>query len=397
MKPAAPNNPQQSVPTWVLDRVFSANFRLSSYLLNAMTVNTGLASAFEVDQSQLAQLRDDLSISALIFNSPFLAYAPTLSTPEDWRSFIDGRTPTKTLVDLRKKMPELSIVDSMLLEQANRSYVGAMYDVLNMSALAAPLLGISNDLAAYLRSVPQHEIDLAISERRVPLFQWRIQNRLFWYEAVAGTLTPELVAHYLMDTSPTRADRMPHSGVWGHFQLPRLAVDGYCEAFIKLGCRAMSVATLFNVTPKRTRDLYTLLHGESSPSGKQPDSAIWYLDSGSRRVQSTFQVWLFRCALASDLNIPSAFLAAMDVSNRMFREDRLPTERALHLLRSFASNNELAIKTCRSCGTPYLASNAAARIELSNSFQCPCCTGVLSSPNAPNRKRLRGRPRLKRV
>lgn len=376
------------LPTWVLDRVMSANFRLSSYLINAMAVSPDFAGVYMAEQEALKRLRDDHEQAAIVFCTPFLAFAPSLSTPEDWKCFIEGTTPTVALDRVQAQLPELTVMDTMLLEQGNRSYVGALYDVLNMSPLAAPLLGISNELADYLRSVPQHTLDLAISERRLPLFRWRIVNKLFWFEAGAGKLTREIVAHYLMDLAPMRADRLPHSAPWGNFRLPRYLVEAYSEAFIRLRCRAKSVAALFNVNTTAIRQMYAQIHGESSPSGQPPASAMWYLESAGRRVQATFQIWLFRCALSVDTTIAEAFISAMDVSGRVFgATSKVPPERAFHLARSMATEDELAIRPCRSCGTAYLASNSAMKIELSHSFLCPCCTGTLSATNAAKGRR----------
>lgn len=381
------------LPQWVLDRIMSANFRLTTYIVNALAVTRTLAPLFDAEHEDIARLRDDHETSSLIFGAPFLAFLPTLSSPEDWKSYIDGRTPTTSVGTLAKSMPTLTPVQHMQLEQANRAYLTALYDVLNMSLLAAPILGMSVELAEYLRSVPQHKIDLAIAERRIPLFKWRLPNRIFWFEAVAGRLTADTVAHYIMDSSPIRSDRLPHSGPWGNFHLSRFVRMAYCEGFIRMRCRAKSVAALFDTTPEKMRELYLQIHGESSPSGQQPASAVWYLESASRRVQSTALLWLFRSALAEAATIPEAFICAMDVCRRLFGDAFMPAERAFHLTRSMSTDEDLAIRSCRSCGTPYLASNTAPKIELANSFQCPCCSGALSSPNSPLHRKQRGRPR----
>jgi len=381
------------LPNWVLDRILSANFRLTTYIVNSLAVTKGLSAVFDTEHEDIAKLRDDYETASLIFGTPFLTFLPTLSSAEDWRSYIEGRTPTSLVSKIEGMMPELTLIQSMQLEQANRAYVTALYDVLNMSLLAAPLLGMPVDLAEYLRSVPQHKADLAIAERRIPLFKWRLANRLFWFEAAAGRLTADMVAHYLMDNSPIRSDRLPHSGPWGNFHLPRFARLAYCEGFLRLRCRAKSVAALFDVTPDKMRELYLRIHGESSPSGQQPASAVWYLESASRRVQSTTLIWLFRGALAEEATVPEAFIFAMDICRRLFGDDFLPAERAFHLARSMSTDEDLAIRACRSCSTPYLASNTSPRIELARSFQCPCCSGALSSPNSPLRRKQRGRPR----
>lgn len=384
---------QFMLPQWVLDRIMSANFRLTTYMVNALAVTKSLAAQFDAEHEDMSRLRDDHQTASLIFGTPFLAFLPTLSSPEDWKTYIDGRTLTTSVGALAKSMPDLTLVQKMQLEQANRAYVTALYDVLNMSLLAAPMLGMSVELAEYLRTVPQHKVDLAIAERRIPLFKWRLPNRIFWFEAAAGRLTSDTVAHYIMDSSPIRSDRLPHSGAWGNFHLSRFVRMAYCEGFIRLRCRAKCVAALFDTTPEKMRELYLQIHGESSPSGQQPASAVWYLESASRRVQSTTLLWLFRSALAEGATIPEAFICAMDVARRLFSDGFMPAERAFHLTRSMSTDEDLAIRACRSCGTPYLASNTAPKIELANSFQCPCCTGALSSPNSPLHRKQRGRPR----
>ncbi|SPK77431.1 conserved protein of unknown function (plasmid) [Cupriavidus taiwanensis] len=381
------------LPNWVLDRIMSANFRLTTYMVNSLAVTKDLAAVFDTEHEDIAKLRDDYETASLIFGTPFVTFLPTLPSAEDWRCYIQGRTPTAPLSKLEGMMPALTLVQSMQLEQANRAYITALYDVLNMSVLAAPLLGMSVELAEYLRSVPQHKVDLAIAERRIPLFKWRLSNRLFWFEAAAGRLTSDMVAHYLMDNSPIRSDRLPHSGPWGNFHLSRFARLAYCEGFIRLRCRAKSVAALFDITPDKMREMYLRIHGESSPSGQQPASAVWYLESASRRVQSTMLIWLFRSALAEEASVPEAFICAMDISRRLFGDEFMPAERAFHLSRSMSTDEDLAIRSCRSCSTPYLASNTAPKIELAQSFQCPCCSGALSSPNSPLRRKQRGRPR----
>ncbi|HBO79980.1 MAG TPA: hypothetical protein DD502_17720, partial [Cupriavidus sp.] len=225
-------NPSRSIfeqfilPSWVQDRALSANLRISNYVVNAVAVRPELERVFRVTHSDLFSLRSDQTHSNKVFCTPFLAFAPALSSVADWRSFIEGGIPTITMERLQASLPaDLSIVERLALEHTNRSYITALYDMLNMSVLAAPLIGISNELAAYLRSVPQHEMDVAISERLVPLFHWRFADEMFWLETHAGRLTRELIAHFLMESSPMRTDKLPHSEPWGKFRLENFVRD----------------------------------------------------------------------------------------------------------------------------------------------------------------------------
>ncbi|WP_066733014.1 FlhC family transcriptional regulator [Cupriavidus sp. D384] len=377
------------VPSWVQDRALSANLRISNYVVNAMAVRPDLERVFRVSHSDLFALRSDQTHANKVFCTPFLAFAPALSSVADWRSFIEGGMPTMTMQRLKDSLPnDLSIVERLALESTNRSYVTALYDLLNMSVLAAPLVGISNELAAYLRSIPQHKMDVAISERMVPLFHWRFADEVFWLETHAGRLTRELIAHFLMQASPLHTDRLPHSEPWGNFRLENFVREALLEAFLYFGCRAKSVSSLFNISIDVVREAYRRIHDKASPSGQPPSSLTWFIETAPRRVQSTFQIWLFRSAIASEVSTPESFVATMDINKAFFADDcKVPPERSMHLARSMAMNEELAVWPCRKCGTPYLASNSSAKIELSHSFTCPCCNGTLTATRGGNRRR----------
>lgn len=379
---------QLLLPTWVHDRVLSANLRLNNYVVNAVAVQPGLEAVFEVSNENLVALRSDYDQAAKVFSTPFLAYLPTLETVNDWRAFVDGRTPTATMDRLIASLPELSIVERQGLEQENRTYINALYDVLNMSVVAAPLLGISNEVAEFLRSIPQYRLDAAISNLLLPLFKWRFADELFWMETLNKRLSRDLVAHYIMAASPLRLDRIEHSEPWTVFRAERFISDALFEGFLYFGCRAKSVSALFPNSLDDARKAYTRLHGKPSPSGKPPSSLIWYLNSPGRRVESTFQTWLFRSALSCEVSIPESFLATLDVGRAFYGDDSsVPPERALHLARTMSINEDLATRPCRTCGTPYLASNSSEKIELAQSFVCPCCNGSLTSPRSGPRRR----------
>ncbi len=157
-------------PAWVLDRTMSANLRLSMAMVSTLAVKPEFEPVFGAKKDDLQKLRDDSEHSSTVLCSPFLVFSPTFETPADWACFTDGSTSTLAYDRLAEATPPLSPLDKMLLEQNNRTYVGALYDVLNMSLLAAPMLGISTELAEYLRTLPQHRVELAISSRAVPLF-----------------------------------------------------------------------------------------------------------------------------------------------------------------------------------------------------------------------------------
>lgn len=375
-------------PAWVLDRIMSANLRLSMAMVSTLAVKPEFEPVFGAKKDDLQKLRDDAEHSSAVLCSPFLVFSPTLETPADWACFTDGSTSTLAYDRLAAATPLLSPLDKMLLEQSNRTYVGALYDVLNMSLLAAPMLGISIELAEYLRTLPQHRVELAISSRAVPLFKWRLPNSLFWAEAGGSRFSREIIAHYLMEHCPVRTDKLPHSGAWGSLRIGRALSEAYAEAFVRFRCRAKGVASLFSMSVNTVRQMYIRINGESSPPGHSPTSSAWYLDSAGRRLQSTFYLWLFRTAIATDASIPEAFISAVDISRHMFGDDtKLSPDRAFHLSRSMATAHELTVRACRTCSTSYLASAG----ELAHAALCPSCSGTLSSPNVGRVGRTRPR------
>lgn len=96
-------NPSRSIfeqfilPSWVQDRALSANLRISNYVVNAVAVRPELERVFRVTHSDLFSLRSDQTHSNKVFCTPFLAFAPALSSVADWRSFIEGGIPTITM------------------------------------------------------------------------------------------------------------------------------------------------------------------------------------------------------------------------------------------------------------------------------------------------------------
>ncbi|GAB7548780.1 hypothetical protein CS8_084760 [Cupriavidus sp. 8B] len=375
-------------PAWLRDRTTSANLRLSMAMANTLAVKPDFEPVFGAKKEDLQALRDNVEQSSQILCSPFLAFTPTLETPADWACFTDGTTSTLAYDRLADSTPALTPLDKLLLEEHNRVYVGALYDVLNISLLAAPLLGISIELAEFLRTLPQHRVELAISSRAIPLFKWRFASPIFWTEASSGRLSSEVLAHYLMEHCPLRTDKLPHSGAWGGLRMPRPLSEAYAEALLHFRCRAKSVASLFKMSVTNVRKDYIRIHGESSPSGHSPTSSAWYLDSAGKRLQSTFHIWLFRAAIASEATIPGAFIAAVDISKHLFGDDsKLSADRAFHLSRSMASEHDLAVRGCRTCGTAYLTASG----DLAHAVLCPSCSGTLTSPNFGRVGRTRAR------
>ncbi|MFS8981160.1 FlhC family transcriptional regulator [Cupriavidus necator] len=371
------------------ERIRSTNYHLTDYMEEALIRHAAFASTFGIRKEEIESLRKNEPAFRMLMGMPFMTVVPTINSVEDWKSIVSGRTTTVAVDKIRQQTPALDSVDKILLYHNNRAYVWLMVELLHASILAAPLLGISLELAEYLRYLPQHHLDLAVSRIQFPIFRWRIAEPVFFIEHGADRTSYDLLAHYFMRFSQIDLGKQEGKQEWTRLRLDRLQTDVYGRLLTGMGCRASSVASLLSINPAKARKLYLEQQGESSPCGQMPSSVAWHFESSSARVQSTVFLWLYRVCANTGANVPEALIAAYDVVAQTFGSDlRLTADRATYLARTMAEESELSLAACRACGTDYLIANSAPRIELSRSYACPACSGTLSS--SPWRRRQRG-------
>ena len=107
----------------------------------------------------------------------------------------------------------------------------------------------------------------------------------------------------------------------------------------------------------------------------QPEFAHVVRRASGQPPARTLLVWLYRCALANEANIPEALIAANDIVAKLFGDDLVITaDRANHLTRSMAMDSTPDMAPCRTCGTDYVLSNGEGKIELAKDFVCPGCS-----------------------
>lgn len=370
------------------DRIRSANYYLTDFLTEALGSHRDFELTLRVSKKNLDSIRTNEAAYRDLMGTSFLVVTPTLTEVNDWKSLTDHTTSTLAIDKLRKDTPRLNGQDQIRLFYNNRQYLWMLVELLHTSVLAAPLLGISQELADYLRKVPQHVLDLGIAQVEFPIFRWRISSKLFWTEYQSDRVSPEALAHYFLASTPVRADRLEHKHSWSNLRLHRYQSKVYSEMLIRQHCRASTVGSLLAISPATSRRLYMEIHGVSSPSGKVPSSLNWYFEAPTYRQQATMMVSLYRMALATGANVPAAFIAAFDVMQSLFGSDlKLTADRACHICRAMASSAEVELAPCRICSTPYLIANTGPRIELSHNFACPSCSASLSHQTVAKRKR----------
>ncbi|CAJ0726709.1 FlhC family transcriptional regulator [Ralstonia insidiosa] len=375
------------LPDRITDRIRSINYQLADFMGTCMLRHREVAPVFGVRPEELAMLAQNAAGQRQLMGTPFLVVTPMFKNVEDWRSLIKKTTPTLAIDKVKAEFGNLDPSLKMSLFHQNKDYVWMVVDLLHSTPVAAQLLGMPQDLADYLVTVSQHELELAIFGANFPMFRWRFENPMFWLEYSANLISEETICHHVMNAGDSRAPRPLQRERWGNFRVGRAQMERYTEALIGLRCRASSVASMFPGTAATARALYRQIHGESSPCGLMPSSSSWYVESVSSRIQSTTLIWLYWSALAARANEPEAFITALDTVGRLFGDAaRLTPDRAFHLARSVSTGSDLSMSSCRTCSTHYLTCNTTPKIELAASFYCPSCTGALTAPR-------KGKPR----
>ncbi|SAL06755.1 transcriptional activator FlhC [Caballeronia arationis] len=384
------------LPTYLAEKIQRTNYSLTAVMHKVLARYSDADAFFGVSFENMETLKAHAVPMAKLMNMPFLALSPALQDPRDWSTFVDGIMHSQTVTKLSSAMPFVDDVTARDIFHYNCSYVSLLKDVLHQNVLAAPLLGISFELAEYLMSLPIGRLEAAIGGIRFPLYRWRFDDALFWIEYPAGHLTEESVAHYVMRTSTLKASALPYKNLWSDLRLDRAKREVYARLMMTQGCRASTATNLFSLNSAITRNTYRQIHGVSSPCGNSASSLTWYVERPVQRLQATMLVWLYRCALKNGANIPEALIASNDVLDKMFGPRLLlSADRANHLTRSMAMDSRLNVAPCRSCGTDYILSNDEGKIELAKDFVCPGCESDLrprhSEPRSKGKKRSKSK------
>ncbi|MFC4524757.1 FlhC family transcriptional regulator [Cupriavidus pinatubonensis] len=370
------------------DRIRSANYHLTDHLAELLGAHPELEQMLHIGKGAVEKVRKAEATQRDLMGTPFLVVVPTLSEVQDWRCLSENTTTTLAIDNLRSQLPGWTNDDKLRLFYNNRHYIWLMVELLHVSILAAPLLGITKELAEYLRSLPQHVLDMAIARVDFPIFRWRLHSKTFWIDFDSNRLGSDSNGHHLLTSTPLRADHMATRNSWTNLRLEPFQKKVYSEMMVRSHCRASTITSLLGITSTRTRKLFQQIHGKSSPSGQLPRSTAWYFEHPTHRLQATMIVSLYRIALAFGANVPEAFIAAYDLFDIFFgTASKLSADRACHICRTMSTDAQLALAPCRVCRAPYLIANAAPRIELSHAFSCPGCSGLLGGANGAARRR----------
>ncbi|MFL9995240.1 FlhC family transcriptional regulator [Paraburkholderia sediminicola] len=375
------------VPEWQTDQIQSANFDFVEYMRWLLMSDGRFNEIFKVERKEIEHLRLNQSSLRSLLNTPFLMVAPTLTTVEDWRCFVENTATTVAVDRLRDALPPVQGIELFAIRNQNQRFMTLASNLIHTSVLAAPLLGITPDVADYLGSLRGSQIRLALGRiAGLPLFRWRFTSTTFWYEFTADNLTDEAIAHQIMLTSPVDLAKPKKVPGFAELRLDRWQKETFASAMMAHGLRASTASDVFTLNQSKMRARFFEIHGRSSTCGNQTRSLTWFVESSAQRLHATIYIWLYRKAIARGANAPEALIATHDIYARLFSSMPLiSADRAYNLTSSIAADTRLTTAPCRSCSTPYIVSNSDVRVEMHHSFTCPACAQDLG----PRRRRVR--------
>ena len=376
------------VEPWMIQRIQSINYDLIELMHFQLLRNSGLDTHFRASRQDTHNLKSNRKGLGNILDTPFSMLTMTISDAADWECLLTKDTLSRKMEEVQNQLPRLEFVDRQLIDAGNRRFLDLVTSLINMNVLAAPMLGITAELAKVLVSVSPYQLGKAMERLSgIPLFGFRFANPRFWLEFTSNHLSEETIAHQLMLTAAPLG-KVPYPKVWHEdFRLSKNLVESYSDAMMAYGCRASTTASLFRLAPNYTRGRFTTIHNKPSACGNQPNSLSWFIDSPAKRLHSSVYSWLYRSALAGNANVPEALIAANDLYHSIFGRGAVITpDRACLLTRSMSADNRLTIVPCKNCDTEYIASNSDTKIEMHSSFQCPGCRLQLVGRSGKNSK-----------
>lgn len=375
------------VPDWQTDQIQTANFDFVEYIRWLLASDSRFNEIFKVERKDIEHLRMNPASLRSLLRAPFLMVAPTLTTVEDWRCLVENSATTVAVDRLRAALPPVEGIELYAIRNQNQRFMTLASNLIHTSVLAAPLLGITPEVADYLGSLRGSQIRLALGRiGGLPLFRWRFTGSTFWYEFTADTLTDESIAHQIMLTAPPDTTKPGQLPIFPELRLDRWEKEMFSSAMMAHGLRASTASEVFTLNQSKLRGRFREIHGKSSPCGNLARSLTWFVETAAQRLHATIYIWLYRKAIARGANAAEALIATHDIYTRLFGGTPLiSADRAYNLTSAMAADTRLTTAPCRSCSTHYVVSNSDMRVEMHQSFTCPACALELG----PRRKRVR--------
>jgi len=330
-----------------------------------------------------------------ILRTPVLCFRPIVSTAREFALLFDeGSQLSHRLQSIANATPNYPSNNeaAIRVRYENKRYLEMLKTVLAVNHTAAPMLGLSTEIAEMIKAMSLVKLHAGTSKWHFPLFEWRYQGDSFWHAVTTNRLSEEALAHFIMQTCFDR--ETPTHPPKTNKRIGKFLQELYSEAMIRMGARPSTINALFLVPTNIAKRRYTEVHGKAATTGKIPTGNAYYTQSPAHRVQSSTFVWLYRHGLRSSENVYEATISAANKCSLLFTVNPLlHCDRAAVLAQTFLKFQNLHLAPCRKCRTPYVLQSSGDKIELQDFFKCPCCTNMLkySSDAGSVKKRRRSR------
>lgn len=365
------------------DDLSKLNRKALEYIHVFLANHPALSQVFRVSPHLIQGVIENDAIYTLLTTVPFSVLSPAFTRLDDWKSLANTRTTTTAIDSLRSMMPpSLAGNTSIHLQNLNERYLDVIRAIGQDSVLAEPFLGVDREITAFLCELTysqQHA--LLENTRTLPLFRWRYDSPGFLLEILNGHLTRDSLIHYIMMSGPVPLRSLPRGNRWGDQRYPLGTKEQYGNALMAHGFRASHAKELLGLHAGRTRDMFKRMHGRSSTCGNVSTSLSWVSADSPHRLHTTLFLYLYRSALATENDGPKAFIAALNAYERTVPDEErlknLHTDRLYQLVHRMSYESLMHVGPCNKCGTSYIMSNIAPKIEILSDFQCPMCSGKL--------------------
>lgn len=154
-------------------------------------------------------------------------------------------------------------------------------------------------------------------------------------------------------------------------QIAKLEQLQCARELIQAKLRLSIVAALTNLTLEPLRKMWKEIHGERSPNGKLPESALSYVKT-VQMVRNLSAIVLLHQRLhntkeITPRNLLQTWRAYNDLLGQVVPSNRLDINAAYYALRDVRSN-QLTVMKCNNCRISYIYDR-----ELSLTSHCPYC------------------------
>ena len=167
-----------SLPKYLAEKIQRTNYSLTAVMHNVLARYSDAEAFFGVSFENMETFKAHALPKAKLMNMPFLALSPSSAGSSRLGNVCRrDNVLTARSNSCRQRCPFVDDVTARDIFHYNCTYVSLLKDVLHQNVLAAPLLGISFELAEYLMGLPIGRLEAAIGANHASrCIRWRFDD-----------------------------------------------------------------------------------------------------------------------------------------------------------------------------------------------------------------------------